>query len=88
MAKEITLADIATRLDAIEKLLTEQQNEDSIGISVRQAAKKLGVSEDTARSWARSGFMPSFKKNGRIVVSLGVLRRWADEQAEQRTVAG
>lgn len=83
-AGTVTLEDIAARLDAIEKKLSERQNEDVVALNVKQVAQKLNISKDTAYSWVHSGFIPHIKKGGRIVVSLGALRRWADEQSEKR----
>lgn len=82
----VTLEDIAVRLDAIEKRLAEQQNEDAIAIPIKQVAKRLSISEDTAYAWAKAGYIPNIRKNGRVIVSLGALRRWADEEAEKGVI--
>jgi len=58
------------------------KDHDDPALTVRQAAKLLGVHEETVRRLARRGEIPSFKVGRSWRFRREVLLRWADDQAE------
>ena len=55
-----------------------------IGISVAEAAKRLGISTRLAYDWARRADFPAFRIGNRVVVYEKGLEEWARKIAEDR----
>lgn len=51
--------------------------------SIPEAAKQLGVSENTMRCLARTTGFPAFNVGQRLLVSVKGLAAWVDEQAKK-----
>ena len=52
-------------------------------ISIREAARILGVSPTTAYRWVASGHLPIMRLRGRGRVPRAALREWLDSRVEQ-----
>lgn len=52
-----------------------------LACSIPEAAKQLGISENTMRQLARAENFPSFKIGTRLLISTKGLERWVEEQA-------
>ena len=53
-----------------------------IGISVKDAAKQLGISTRLAYDWARRSDFPAFRIGNRIVVYEKGLEEWVKKMSE------
>ena len=53
-----------------------------LGISVAEAAKRLGISTPLAYDWARRADFPAFKVGNRVVVYEKGLEEWVRKMAE------
>ena len=53
-----------------------------LGISVAEAAKRLGISTRLAYDWARRADFPAFKVGNRVVVYEKGLEEWVRKMAE------
>ena len=55
-----------------------------IGISVAEAAKRLGISTRLAYDWARRADFPAFRIGNRVVVYEKGLEEWVRKMAEDK----
>ena len=55
-----------------------------IGISVAEAAKRLGISTRLAYGWARRADFPAFRIGNRVVVYEKGLEEWVRKLAEDK----
>ena len=55
-----------------------------IGISVAEAAKRLGISTRLAYDWARRADFPAFRIGNRVVVYEKGLEEWVKKMAEEK----
>lgn len=55
-----------------------------IGISVAEAAKRLGISTRLAYDWARRVDFPAFRIGNRVVVYEKGLEEWVRKMAEEK----
>ena len=53
-----------------------------LGISVAEAAKRLGISTRLAYDWARRADFPAFKVGNRVIVYEKGLEEWVRKMAE------
>lgn len=53
-----------------------------LGISVAEAAKRLGISTCLAYDWARRADFPAFKVGNRVIVYEKGLEEWVRKMAE------
>ena len=61
---------------------------ESLTMSVREAARLLGIGRDSAYSLVRQGVIPVIRVGRRLLVPRAALVRWVERQAEQRGPAG
>lgn len=54
-----------------------------ITVGIDEAAALLDVSRSIAYRWSKRADFPSFKKDGRLLVNVAGLRRWADAETER-----
>ena len=57
---------------------------EKLGISVSEAARRLGISTRTAYTWAHRTDFPSFCIGNRIVVYEKGLEKWVRKMAETK----
>lgn len=57
---------------------------EKLGISVAEAARRLGISTRTAYTWAHRADFPSFCIGNRIVVYEKGLEEWVKKMAEMK----
>lgn len=55
-----------------------------LGISVAEAARRLGISTRTAYEWVRRTDFPAFKVGNRVVVYEKGLEEWVKKMAEEK----
>ena len=55
-----------------------------IGISVAEAAKRLGISTRLAYDWARRADFPAFRIGNRVVIYEKGLEEWVRKMAEDK----
>lgn len=88
MSKEITLTELAERIDRLVEQLDSFQvsatTTDDEGISVPEAAKIAGVSPGTMRAWVDAKYVPSFKVVGCVRISRRALSEWLYEKSNER----
>lgn len=53
-----------------------------LAVSVKQAARMLGVSPPTLYTWIHQEGFPAFKLGGRTLVSTEGLREWVRQQTQ------
>lgn len=54
-----------------------------ITVGLESAAELLSVSRSIVFRWAKRADFPSFKKDGRVLVNVAGLKRWADAETER-----
>ena len=54
-----------------------------LAVSVPEAAKKIGVSRNTAYGLCQSGLLPSVKLGGRIIVPMKRLEEFLDKMSRE-----
>lgn len=88
MSKEITLTELAERIDRLVEQLDSFQvpatTADDEGISVPEAAKIAGVSTGTMRAWVDAKYVPSFKVVFCVRISRRALSEWLYEKSNER----
>ena len=55
-----------------------------LGISVAEAAKRLGISTRTAYEWVRRADFPAFRIGNRVIVYEKGLEEWVKKMAENK----
>lgn len=53
-----------------------------VAVSVKVGAKMLGVSPPTLYSWIHQDGFPAFKKGGRTLISVELLKEWVRLQTQ------
>lgn len=79
MAIEAMISELAERIDQLSERLDSFQLSGAVdggGINIKEAADFAGVSEGTMRMWVTSGYVPSLKVKGRIIISRRALDEW------------
>lgn len=60
--------------------MEEALKAEKLAISIPEAAKRLGISDTTMRSLARTEGFPSFRVGGRVLISVKGLAAWVEAQ--------
>lgn len=73
----------ATESKDNEQVIQQIIVEKKLTYSIPEAAKVLGISENTMRQLARIAGFPAFTIGSRLLVSIKGLDAWVDEQARR-----
>lgn len=89
MNKEVTLSELAEKVDRLSELLETFQMPDpvsngKIGMNISEAAEQVGVSDTTMRMWVTSGYAPSVKVRGSVRISRRALDEWMYQKSIER----
>ena len=87
VAIEAMISELAEKIDQLSEQLDSFQLSgavDSGGINIKEAADFAGVSEGTMRMWVTSGYVPSLKVKGRIIISRRALDEWLYQKSIER----
>lgn len=90
MAIESLLQEVSEKMDKLSAQLDSFQAQapadgGKIGLSVKEAADLVDVSEPTYRSWINTLYAPGTKINGCVKVSRRALEEWMYQKSLEHT---